>query len=249
MTTILSEPIPITSTNLRPFTNKDVTNDVAYKHGLPRPLKHYRLGIINAVTIDPSSSDAKYLKTNMNRYVRSSQTTPLMSLIMGRPGHVSESISNANYASDLAKDERMNGLLTDCCQAKKALTLLRGANTKLDKKYYQTAQQYRYARCNTIQQKSFNYTNGGNGNYVSNCQNSNCNTVIYKPNNAQFSTQGAVSSSLRTSRLVLNTIKTEINITTNNYVNIGGFNVNPFILKAKTSVNNSICSPATNKCD
>ena len=58
MTSILSEPIPITSTNLRPFTNKDITNDVAYKHGLPRPLKHYRLGIINAVTIDPSAPDA-----------------------------------------------------------------------------------------------------------------------------------------------------------------------------------------------
>lgn len=104
MTTILSEPIPITSTNLRPFTNKDITNDVAYKHGLPRPLKHYRLGIINAVTIDPSAPDAKYLKTNIDRYVRSSRSTPLMSLIMDRPGHVSESISNTNYASDLAKD-------------------------------------------------------------------------------------------------------------------------------------------------
>lgn len=248
MTTILSEPIPITSTNLRPFTNKDITNDVAYKHGLPRPLKHYRLGIINAVTVDPSAPDAKYLKTNIDRYVRSSRSTPLMSLIMDRPGHVSESISNTNYASDLAKDVRFDGLLTDCCQAKKALTLLRGANTNLDKKYYQTSQQYRHARCNTIKQKSFNYTNGGNGSYVSNCQNESCNTVIYKPNNAQFSTQGGVSCSLRTSRLVLNTIKTGINTTTNNYINVGGSNINPFILKAKTA-GVSICNPSASKCD
>ena len=60
MSSILNEPIPLTSANLRPFVNKDVTNDVAYKHGLPRPMKHYRLGVINAVTIDPNSSDANY---------------------------------------------------------------------------------------------------------------------------------------------------------------------------------------------
>mgnify|MGYP000324056604 FL=1 len=240
ISTILNDPVPLTSTNLRPFVNKDVTNDVVYKHGLSRPIKHYRLGVINAVTIDPTSSDANYLRTNVNRYVRSSRSAPLLSLTMERPGHVTESLSNVNFANDLSKDTRMDGLLTDCCQEKKALTRVRGSSTNLSKNYYQTSQQYRYSRCNTIQQKSYNYSNNGNGEYVSNCTNNACNKVVHKPNNAQFSTQGGVSSSSRTSRLTLNTIKTEANnynnkATADNYTNIGGVVTTPFILKAKTS--------------
>ena len=85
MSNILSEPILVTSTHLRPFTNNDVTNDISYKHGLPRPMKHYRLGIINTIDINPNSPDAGYLKTNVDRYVRSSRSTPLLSLTMERP--------------------------------------------------------------------------------------------------------------------------------------------------------------------
>ena len=119
MSSILNEPIPLTSANLRPFVNKDVTNDVAYRHGLPRPMKHYRLGVINAVTIDPSNSDANYLTTNINRYVRSSRTAPLLSLTMERPGHVFESTSNVNFGNDLSKDTRFDGLLTEACPSLK----------------------------------------------------------------------------------------------------------------------------------
>ena len=84
MSSTLQTPISVVATNLRPFTNKDPTNDIAYKHGLPRPIKGYRLGYINAVTMDPSAQGYKYLQTNMNRYVRSSRSTNLMAL-MDRP--------------------------------------------------------------------------------------------------------------------------------------------------------------------
>ena len=401
MSSILNEPIPLTSANLRPFVNKDVTNDVAYKHGLPRPMKHYRLGVINAVTIDPNSSDANYLTTNVNRYVRSSRTAPLLSLTMERPGHVFESTSNVNFGNDLSKDTRFDGLLKNACpslkseskldpgveclkpenkvnivssdgnkyvfnsifydskkvygltkgtyifknvpsthpmallnrykketitykgdedkkigrlleesfpndyynfyhgditvevtgdfgelsvycyyhgymggkdllkysdgckdneeiesikptnvcnQEKNALNRARGSNTNLSKNYYQTSQQYRHSRCNTIQQKGYQYSNSGNGEYVSNCSNEGCNKVIYKPSNAQFATQGGVSSSSRTSRLTLNTIKTEANnyknkATADNYTNIGAVVTTPFILKAKTS-GAGFCKPS-----
>ena len=243
MTSTLNEPIPVTSTNLRPFTNKDLTNDITYRHGMARPLKHYRLGIINAVTIDPSSSDVKYLTTNINRYVNSSKSTPLLSLI-NRPGGVFESTSNVNFASDLVNDVRDDKQLSDCCQADKALRRVRGAPTKIDKTYYQTSQQYRQARCNTINQKSFQYTNGGNGKYIANCgadSTKACNEVVYKPNNAQFSTQGGVSSSDRTTRLTLNTIKTAVNgqknqATLQNYNNVSGATTVPFVYKAKSDV-------------
>ena len=67
ISTILNDPVPSTSTNLRPFVNKDVTNDVVYKHGLSRPMKHYRLGVINAVTIDPTSSARKLSASKYKR--------------------------------------------------------------------------------------------------------------------------------------------------------------------------------------
>ena len=58
-----------------------------------------------------------------------------------------------------------------CNQEKNALNRVRGSNTNLSKNYYQTSQQYRHSRCNTIQQKGYQYSNSGNGEYVSNCSN------------------------------------------------------------------------------
>lgn len=237
---ILSTPISVTSTNLRPFTNKDITNDVAYKHGLARPMKHYRLGFINTVSLDPSKPKS-YLKTNVDRYVRSSRSTPLLSL-MNRPGHVTESVSNVNFASDVKSDlsdERDN----NCCEPTKALKLARGASTNLSQTYYQTNQQYRHARCKTIKQNEYNYTTDGGKTYTSNCSTNNCNEVVYKPSNAKFAQQGGVSSSSRTSDLVLNTIKLAVKNTKNkatadNFSNPNGVTTIPFILKAKSVVAN-----------
>lgn len=239
MSSTLQTPISVVATNLRPFTNKDPTNDVVYKHGLPRPIKGYRLGYINAVTMDPSAQGYKYLQTNMNRYVRSSRSTNLMALI-NRPGHVTESISNANFASDVKSDLSVE---TDnnCCEEKKALKLARGASTNLSKNYYQTEHQYRQSRCKTLYQKSFNYTRDNGTTYVGNCP--TCNKIIYKPNNAQYSTQGGVSSSSRTTRLILNTIKTDVNglkskATADNFSNPSGSISVPFILKSKSDFDN-----------
>lgn len=244
MPSTLSEPILVTSTNLRPFTNNDVTNDVAYRHGLPRPMKwNYRLGMINAVAMDPATNGYAYHTTNMNRYVKSSRSTPLLSLTMERPGHVTSSTSNAVYACDLSRDER-NSLEGLCCQATNALKRVRGASTILKKDYYQTAQQYRQARCNTIQQNSYNYTRDEGVTYQGNCPCLNgigCNKLTYSPNNVQYATQGGVSSSSRTLRLTLNTLEKDLNGlgsrgTANNFGNSSGSPNIPFILKSKSDV-------------
>ena len=42
---VYSNPVGITSGNIRPLTNNDPANDAVYKFGLPRPLKQYRRGI------------------------------------------------------------------------------------------------------------------------------------------------------------------------------------------------------------
>ena len=79
------------------------------------------------------------------------------------------------------------------------------------KKYYTSNNEYLKARCRTFDQRSFHFTNA-DGDLIANCCDSsryvsgNCSKVVYKPNNTQFSTQGAVSSSDRLFRLRYNTI-------------------------------------------
>ena len=203
-----------TSTNLRPFTNKDPTNDIVYKHGLPRPLKwNYRLGKINTVSLDSSSLN-NYQITNNDRYVKTSKTVPLIGLLMDRPGHsiVMGSASSSILGTCLTPSESLNS--TDCCQAKHALDRVRGASTVIKpnpvtgKNYYPSQQQYLRSRGKTLKQNSFHYTNNTTG-----CDPSNpdISAPIFSPNNAQFAQQGGVSSSSRTTRLTLNTIKTEVN--------------------------------------
>ena len=80
-------------------------------------------------------------------------------------------------------------------------------------KYYQTSKSYLQARCKTLAQnqgigrkiagKDNEYKSG---NCLSNV--SSCKTLIHKPSNNQYQTQGAVSASSRLIRLKLNTIQT-----------------------------------------
>jgi hypothetical protein len=205
-----------TSTNLRPFTNNDPTNDAVYKHGLPRPLKwNYRLGKINTVSIDDTHPDT-YQITNNARYVRSSKSAPLIGLLMDRPGHsiMTGVASSSVLGTCITPDSSV--FMTDCCKAKHALDLVRGPSTVIKpnpntgKDYYPTQQQYLRSRGKTLKQNSFHYANGAG------CDPANINapmisTPIFAPNNEQFSQQGGVSSSSRTTRLTLNTIKTAVN--------------------------------------
>lgn len=110
--------------------------------------------------------------------------------------------------------------------------------TTISNKYYQNYSKYLYSRGNTYQQKlsitkipNIQYFNNNqivypvipqsspsvdlplNSSYyfeTSNLPNvsETCNLVIYKPNNSQFATQGAVDSSTRLTRLKYNTITT-----------------------------------------
>jgi len=203
-----------TATNLRPFTNNDPTNIVDYKHGLPRPLKwNYRLGKINTVSIDSSNPDS-YQITNNNRYVSSSKTVPLIGLLMDRPGHSILLGSGGSSVLDTCLTPDDNLFTTDCCQAKYALERVRGPSTVIKpnpetgQKYYPTQQQYLRSRGKTLKQNSFHYSTDNTG-----CDPTNnmISAPIFAPNNEQFMQQGGVSSSSRTTRLTLNTIKTAIN--------------------------------------
>jgi len=72
--------------------------------------------------------------------------------------------------------------------------------------------QYLQNKCKTIHQNSFNFSTDNTelppNTFRANCCGGNCKcpTVTYKPNNKQFSQQGAVSSSARLLRLKYNTL-------------------------------------------
>ena len=108
-------------------------------------------------------------------------------------------------------------------------------------KYFQTTKSYLQSRCRTHQQKQTIGKKAGevynNANYINNsvvfsstsCSSTNsCNDGIYKPNNTQYSTQGAVSASSRLARLKLNTIQKADTKTAQTAVNLGPAHQNAY---------------------
>lgn len=112
--------------------------------------------------------------------------------------------------------------------------IIRRSTTNLDKSYYTDSRAYLKSRCKTFQQNLSGNNNNNPNNFDSNGQqlwpnNDNngpqvryngsichkcddtsndykCSKIIYKPNNRNYSTQGAVTSGERLLRLKLNTI-------------------------------------------
>lgn len=188
---VYSNPVGITSGNIRPLTNNDPANDAVYKFGLPRPLKQYRRGIsIPVPVIDPNNPEAlieSYYYSN--RQVKSSVQDKMISQMLDTPGRyiVKENkIRDNNLDNNLNEDcKTCNGVgivsswfpinnLTEkpqlnvtnpllCCnQQRKARRRVLPASTILKKNYYTTSSQYLYNRCQTFEQRSFNFVSGTN---------------------------------------------------------------------------------------
>ena len=128
-----------------------------------------------------------------------------------------------------------------CCYDSK----IRSANTasvldpntgkKID--YKHSTSEYLYSRCKSFKQKGFHFnlnqqTKEGYANCGSQCK------TIYKPSNAKFQTQGAVSSGERMVRLKYNTVRTSQKYNANHISYRGDTTQNVFISK----------SPLCNKC-
>ena len=214
-------PVLITSGNIRPFTNKDPTNDSFAGFGLPRPMKHYRRG----TTINSTSS----------RQVASSTSGHMVSQLIDTPGgFVVKSGSNKiedceNFrGTELVSDWQPIKNLTQkmqpgmvpcdqdnkplCSQETKAKMISRGASTLIKKNYYTTSSDLLYSRCKTFDQNAFNFKSkvpGEIDTYYPNCSSQRPCTaeVIYKPSNQGFAKQGAVSSSTRILALQQQTLK------------------------------------------
>lgn len=208
-----------TYSNIRPLTNNDIGNDFQGTFGRPRPIKHYRKGRTYNITIDNSltTSDKLYISAerNTNRQVKSSYSSmPLITQLIDNPNSytISSSVNSNNelvintnnidgllvvsnyYPNNTYLTENPQITLNNkifCCNAeKKAKKRVLSANTNLKQNYYTTLHNYRKNRCQTFEQKSFNFVNAsGNSNvnagsplllsntYTSNCQ-SNINTYL-----------------------------------------------------------------------
>lgn len=262
--------------NMRPFTNNDPTYLATQKFGLPRPIKHYRLGRpmpITVGTIDPLTGNFVMSEYNSTHEVRSNgRQNGQIGAIQDRPGgysiNTAQNTANpcidchgikvtSDYSPSTSLTEKPQPNVTSfalCCSAeKKARKRTQGASTNVSKNYYQTNEAYLYNRCQTFDQRSFNFVSGteldaeGKPLYVGQCvpggvgATKGCSRVYYNPNNKQYSQQGAVTSSSRNLRLNINTIEKNIaSMERDGYANIlegnaGGNPITPFLLKCKSA--------------
>lgn len=182
---ILSNPIGSASGHIRPLTNRDEGNTFQTSFGLPRPLKHFRKGRVIPTHYQAESS--ALTNYNLNRYVMSSKGTAvgsgvgLIDAMMDRPGGFSikqntieeQSITNDcktcngvgivssyqpnnTYMTENPNEDTTNRVL--CCnEEKKAKRRVIYANTNLKKNYYTTTKQYLQNRCQTYDQRVFNF--------------------------------------------------------------------------------------------
>jgi hypothetical protein len=197
-----SYPIAITSGNARPLTNKDPRNNAPQKHGLPRPLKwNYRLATTFSKNTSNLPENSPYLYDNTNTVSKSSLVN-LVGLTIDKPGRYSvkqNPINEKSSITQLTEDcSKCNGVglidsfaperfLTDnpepivtspqfCCnQEQKALKAVIYASTNLKPNYYNSHYQYLQNRCQTYQQKSFNFTSPQEDVYT------NKNNLLVKP--------------------------------------------------------------------
>lgn len=185
-TGFFSNPIGITWGNIRPYTNRDYTNNVVYKAKQARPLKQYRKGVSVFQGLPGFYQE--------NREVKSSTRGNLVAQLMDMPGCVNILQNNLGEKNNIEKTnnlcKKFRGIATVsniypnvnycqkppvimqngdqpimvkpgdvpfCCnQQKNALRLVR-SSTNLKDNYYTTTNQYLQNRCQTFKQRSFNF--------------------------------------------------------------------------------------------
>jgi hypothetical protein len=247
----------------RPLINNNTNTNTGTSFAA-RPIKHWRKQLMPA---DNASS-------GRNAGIGMPMDRPGGSVYLGSavylgasvdcgicPVNQRELISTDKYTIfDTTKDDSGK-----CVACNPETNIIKSAVTLLNKKYYSDTKAYLKSRCQTYDQKlstnpipGINYTNepsdssiGSQVYYSNNCSkkctsdNSRAKT-IYKPNNPQYSQQGAVDSSSRLTRLKYNTItkngksfKSDWGQEGANAGKYKGTSEAPYFLKSK----NQVCVP------
>jgi len=363
-TGFFSNPIGVTWGNIRPLTNKDATNNDLYKSGASRPIKQYRKGIsivsqpinlsrevrsstgnslvsqlidlpgcFNAIQNTDQKNNIEYMDKMCSTFHGIGMVNSVYPTVnyYEKPPVIMQSGDSPIFIDLNNKQMQAHGFC--CSQPKNALRLLR-TSTNLKQNYYTNNYQYLQNRCQTYDQRIFNFatprdfnsTTNSETNYVANClpnfiiqegmeleiidvisrklieyniefqpiilllkkektladflnglylsldkfnnkeeiakyineivninsqylqnyTNRKCSKVIYKPNNAQFATQGAVTAS--TYILKKDVVTLEKNAAIQNKQNIyEELNGPPSILKTKSLVQSRDCMTYGNR--
>lgn len=219
-----------TPANVRPFTNKDYTNTAPTGFGLPRPLKHYRLGRSERIVNSPTGQSIRQTMDTPGGYISNAEKTCIGATI---------EMNLAPNPSLTETPQEFSQTSIFCCNAQKNAykrVLPTSSNLKdssvnanIQSTYYSTLNQYRDNRCQTYPQRAFNFFPQGAvllpfTEYYAKCtpSNKNCSVVVYNPNNPQFATQGSVKSSVRTLKKKTTAIETKVELD-NNYNNFNAF--------------------------
>lgn len=218
-----------TPANIRPFTNKDYTNTATTGFGLPRPLKHYRLGRSVRIVNSATGQTIRQTMDTPGGYISQAEPTCLGATI---------ELNLAPNPSLTETPQEFSQTATFCCNAEKNAykrVLPTSSNVKdpsinanIQSTYYSTLTQYRDNRCQTYNQRAFNFFPPGATlpftEYYAKCSpsNKNCSVVVYNPNNPQFAIQGSVKSSTRTFKMKNVAIETNTALHSN-YNNYNAF--------------------------
>ena len=202
--------------HIKPYSKTNMYLSDNHPFGKPRPIKHYRLGRIHS-----------------DRLVKSSRGASVAN-IMDKPGSFIQNTKDdlectlvANYYPNLTNKTNTPDCSLETTKMfnaeNKAKRRARSGPTIVKHNYYQRLQEYRTARCNTFDQKSFHFDEptganeplkarcpnvifnyDKNGNVVG--QKESCGIVSYNPSNAKYDVNNAVQSSTRTLDVKKNTI-------------------------------------------
>ena len=210
--------------HIKPFSKTNMYLPEKHPFGKPRPIKHYRFGRIHN-----------------DRLVQSNRSASVSNII-DKPGSFIQNSNNnssctlvANYYPNL--NNKTDTIDCNIETSKmfnaeaKAKRRVRSGPTIVKHNYYQRLQEYRTARCNTFDQKSFHFDevkSDSTGNIMGRCPNAIfeydksgkiisqkdvCTNISYKPHNLKYATNNAVESSTRT----LNVKKENITRTNHSY--------------------------------
>lgn len=170
-TGIFANPVGTTATHIRPFTNKDYTNDMPASFSRPRPMKHYRRGTgiqnnrVVRSTVNPSLVGGGGMVSQMmdipggysvkaNKQEISGSEPQQCGTCTGI-GLVSSSVPEPSLSET---PEKRTSSRTFCCNPERnARKRVLPANTNLPKNYYTTEGMYLYNRCQTFVQRQFDF--------------------------------------------------------------------------------------------
>jgi hypothetical protein len=184
-----------------------------------RPIKHWRKSLFSSTSKKSRSTSAIIGMMDKPGSINYRNTD----CSNGDPNNDNINIINYNITRNFNKEVTQ---FNSCSEEKPCnpITFIKSAKTFLDKDYCSTNAEYLHKRCKSFKQRQYNFASSTDEEfaYNANCACTKCSSdsidcsyntcmqgcrkVIYKPSNHQFSTQGAVSSGSRITKLKYDTI-------------------------------------------